>query len=101
MQAGPGLEARGAPVLGGGGGGAWAAFRPPVGPGQIPGGGPGTEGPGSSWVLEIFHISTFVIFLLVIIHVHKSNKIIYNFKGRLKTYINPIKTICVAEIYAP
>lgn len=42
MQAGPGLEARGAPVLGGGGGGAWAAFRPPVGPGQIPG---GVQGP--------------------------------------------------------
>lgn len=41
MHAGPGFEARGAPVLGGGGG-AWAAFRPPVGPGQIPG---GVQGP--------------------------------------------------------
>lgn len=48
MQAGPGLEARGAPVLGGGGGGLWLPLGPPVGPGQIPGGGPGTEGPGSS-----------------------------------------------------
>ena len=30
-----------------------AALRPPVGPGQIPGGDPGGEAPGSSWVLEI------------------------------------------------
>lgn len=42
MHAGPGFEARGAPVSGGGGKGAWAAFRPPVGPGQIPG---GVQGP--------------------------------------------------------
>lgn len=41
MQAGPGLEARGAPVLGGGGE-LWLPLGPPVGPGQIPG---GVQGP--------------------------------------------------------
>lgn len=41
MHAGPGFETRGAPILGGEGE-AWAAFRPPVGPGQIPG---GVQGP--------------------------------------------------------
>uniref|UniRef100_K1QWW8 Uncharacterized protein n=1 Tax=Magallana gigas TaxID=29159 RepID=K1QWW8_MAGGI len=31
-----------------------AALRPPVGPGQSTGGGPGGEAPGSSWVFVYF-----------------------------------------------
>jgi hypothetical protein len=35
--------------------GSGAALRPPVGPGQIPGGGPEGEAPGSSYILEILN----------------------------------------------
>ena len=47
----PGIEVRGATLIEAGDLG--ATLRPPVGPGQSHGGGPGGEAPGSSWISEI------------------------------------------------
>ena len=35
-------------------GGSVAALRPPMGPGRSPGGDPGSEDPGSYWILHIY-----------------------------------------------